>query len=151
MQFQIIYFRQKLKFLDIWDRDDLKINFTRERIVYKFTINKSDQLKICLAQTDPPGNAIQNNLNLILDKNVNIELKWISNDSQQYNFNDLDSHNNIRVIRLENVDSGTCNIHIIASNLLKQEQDFALVDYANLTYDQPDHFEKIETNSNTKK
>jgi len=125
----------KLEFLDTWKTDNLKLNVTGELIRYQFTINQSDWLRICLVWTDPPGNAIQNNLNLVLDKEGDTTKKWISNESWPHNLNDLDSHNNVQVIRVENIKPGRYNIHIIASNLLKQGQDFALVVYGNLTSD----------------
>ena len=123
----------KIEFLDTWDTDNLKFKVTGERMRYQFNLNESDWLRICLVWTDPPGNAIQNNLNLILDKEGDRTKKWVSNEFWPHNLNELDSHNNVQVIRLEDVIPGRYNIHIIASNLLKQRQDFALVVYGHLT------------------
>ena len=78
----------KLQFLDTWNKDNLKFNITGEIIRYRFTINQSDWLRICLVWTDPPGNAIQNNLNLVLDKEGDTTKKWISNESWPHNLND---------------------------------------------------------------
>jgi serine protease AprX len=127
----------RLEFVDTWTTDNLKFNETGDIIRYQFSITQSDWLRVCLVWTDPPGNAIQNNLSLVLDKEGDITKKWISNESWPHNLKDLDSHNNVQVIRLEDVKPGRYNIHIIASNLLKQRQDFALVIYGNLTSDQP--------------
>lgn len=123
----------KIEYLDTWQNDSLKFNMTGEIIKYSFTLGQSEWLRICLVWTDSPNSGIQNNLNIILDKDDEREKKWISNESWPYNLNDLDSRNNVQVIRIENAKPGKYNINLLTPQLLNPGQDFALVVSGNLT------------------
>ena len=69
-----------LEFLDTWSTDNLKFNDTGEKIKYTLKVKQSDWLRICLVWTDPPGNSIKNNLNLIFENYEVRTNKRIAND-----------------------------------------------------------------------
>ncbi|WP_288882991.1 S8 family serine peptidase [Pedobacter panaciterrae] len=91
----------------------------------KFKVNSpGNWLRVCLAYTDLPARALQNNLNLIMDCTSQ---KWLGNENAASLLKQLDTKNNVETITVEDTATGTYTIQIVASNLIKGPQDFALV------------------------
>jgi serine protease AprX len=116
----------RLEFLDPWE--DPANQFTRTGQRFRFTFNflGTGWLRLCLAWTDVPGRALQNNLNLFL-QHVPSSQKWMGNEKLPMSLNIPDPDNNVEIVRIENPPTGQYLIQISASNLLRAPQDFALV------------------------
>ena len=82
-------------------------------------------LRIALAYTDFPGDALINNLNLIA--NDPSGKGFVGNQSSGGGGTlALDATNNVEVIEVKNVKKGKWTINVIASNVPSGPQDFAL-------------------------
>jgi hypothetical protein len=113
-----------LEFYDNWASPNLHFTMTGQRRRFSFNLNPNGWLRITLAYTDPPGRALQNNLNLFLQLPDGDKL--FGNMNLPFGMNRPDATNNVEVIRLDNAKSGNYLIQVVASNLL-ETQDFALV------------------------
>lgn len=116
--------------------DDLqgpgRFDWSGQRFRYRFSISGGQELRICLAWTDPPARGLQNNLNLFV-QNLQSRRKWLGNEDLPLSLTTPDTDNNVEVVRLEDPQAGEYMIQISASNLLKGPQDFALVVTGGLT------------------
>jgi hypothetical protein len=90
-------------------------------------------LRICLAYTDVRGRGVQNNLNLFLQLPDNS--KVVGNQSMELSLMIPDVDNNVEVIRINNPPPGQYLIQVVASNLLRPPQHFALVASGNSSSD----------------
>lgn len=99
---------------------------------YRFNIKHgaTNPLRICLSWTDPPGRAIQNQLNLFLQQPNG--RKYTGNERLPGSLGIPDPDNNTQIIRIDNPDPGTYLVQVTATNLLKPPQHFALVIYGDL-------------------
>ncbi|MGH9875830.1 MAG: S8 family serine peptidase [Pyrinomonadaceae bacterium] len=114
-----------LEFYDNWNSPALHFNTTGERRRFSFNLNPGGVfLRITMAYTDPPGRALQNNLNLFLE--LPDHSKKYGNMTLPHGLNRPDATNNVEVIRLDNPSAGNYVIQVVASNLI-EPQDFALV------------------------
>jgi subtilisin family serine protease len=115
----------KLEFLDDWKTPAGLFSMTGQRKRYEIDVAAGMRLSICLTWTDPPGRALQNNLNLL------VELpgggKMTGNHGLPLSLGPIDQENNVEVIRIEVPAAGKYLIQISANNLLTASQDFALV------------------------
>jgi hypothetical protein len=116
----------RLEFLDSWKKREYQFDHTGQRFIYTFDFPGSGWLRLCLAWTDIPGNHLQNNLNLFLE-HVQSRKKWLGNEDLPAKLGEIDPENNVEIIRIENAPAGQYMIQIIAFNILKKPQDFALV------------------------
>lgn len=114
----------ELDFYDNWQTPASYFTVTGGRRRFSFDLHGGGELRITMAYTDPPGRALQNNLNLFLQ---------LPDGSKQYgnmrlpnSLNRPDGTNNVEVIRLGNAPAGNYLIQVVATNLL-EPQDFALV------------------------
>ena len=82
-------------------------------------------LRICLAYTDYPARALQNNLNLLVQLPDNSKLT--GNRGLRQSITSVDADNNVEIVRIDNAAVGNYLIQITASNLLHAPQEFALV------------------------
>ena len=98
---------------------------TGERRRYEVDIEDGLPLRICLAWTDIPGRALQNNLNLFVQKLPNGP-KHVGNANLPLRLQLPDAENNVEVVRLMTPEAGTYLIQVFAANLLSGEQHFAL-------------------------
>jgi len=114
----------KLAFYDNWADANTHFTTTGQRRRFSFSLNAGSFLRITMAYTDPPGRALQNNLNLFLQ--LPDGSKQFGNMSLPHGLNRPDATNNVEVIRLDQAPAGNYLIQIVVSNLL-QPQDFALV------------------------
>jgi serine protease AprX len=121
-----------LEFVDNWQSpaDHFVRNGARKR--YQFTVSAGTPLRICLTWTDPPGRALQHDLNLFL-QDLGTQTKWIGNQDLPLRISQTDPENNVEIIRIDNPTAGNYMILVSAMNLLHGPQDFALVVTGDIT------------------
>lgn len=116
----------RVEFEDNWQQGAQKFAVTGQRVRFQFNVQAlSSSLRICLAYTDLPARALQNNLNLFVQRPDGSKL--MGNEALPNGLNIPDPDNNVELVRIDNPDVGTYLIQITASNLLKGPQDYALV------------------------
>ena len=99
---------------------------TGARIRIQLTLPANSWLRVCLAYTDAPGRALQNNLNLMMDFN-NTNQKWTGNENIPSLLKMPDTTNNVETIVLDNAAAGDYTIQVSGTNIIKSPQDYALV------------------------
>ena len=116
----------RLEFVDSWQNSATQFTSTGQRFRFQFSLAApSPVLSICIAYTDLPARALQNNLNLFVQKPDNT--KVVGNAQLPMSLNIPDPDNNVEIVRLPNAAAGVYIIQISATNLLRGPQDFALV------------------------
>jgi serine protease AprX len=113
-----------LEFYDNWDSPNTHFTRTGDRRRFSFNLNAGSWLRITMAYTDPPGRALQNNLNLFLQTPDGRKL--YGNMALPHGLNQPDATNNVEIIRIDSAPAGNYLIQIVVSNLL-EPQDFALI------------------------
>jgi serine protease AprX len=83
-------------------------------------------LRVCMAYTDIPGRALQNNLNLFLQDPTGGRVQ-LGNAQLHHGMGLPDVDNNVEVIRPKATPDGDYLIQVAATNLLRGPQGFALV------------------------
>lgn len=121
----------KLEFLDTWRDPAQQFTVPGQRFRYRISVGAGRELRFCLAFTDIPARALQNDLNLIVEAPDG--KKILGNDNRPMKLGPLDADNNVEIVRLPTPGAGDYLIQIIASNLLGPRQDFALVVTGDLT------------------
>ena len=117
----------ELRFLDTWNDPAQHFTTTGQRLRYRITAGSARELRFCLAYTDIPARALQNNLNLVVQSLVTNK-KWTGNENLPMRLSPVDSDNNVEIVRIETPPAGDFLIQIFAQNLLSTKgQDFALV------------------------
>lgn len=112
-------------FHDDWNAPTLAS--TGDVVRYQVTVPANcSELRICLAYTDLPARALQNNLNVTAQQGGNPK-KYLGNEALPDALTMPDVNNNLETIRIPNPGAGVYYIQVIASNLLKGPQSFALV------------------------
>jgi subtilisin family serine protease len=115
-----------LEFADDWGPGQGLAN-TGDNQGYQITVPPGcTELRVCLAYTDSPARGLQNNLNLSVNRGGDAR-KYTGNASVPDLLTRLDTTNNLEVVRIPNPPPGVYYMQIIASNLLKSPQAFALV------------------------
>ncbi len=116
----------EVEFIDNWKQGVPHFEVTGERRRFRLELSSSAaSLRICLAYTDLPARALQNNLNLFVETPAGT--KMMGNAQLPNSLHIPDPDNNVEIVRIDNPPVGTYLIQISASNLLKGPQDFALV------------------------
>ena len=115
-----------LHYLDPWQDDELKFSATGQRFLYHMQVEEGTPLRLCLCWTDPPGNGIQNNLNVML-LHVKTGTKWVGNERLPRMITSFDRDNNVEIIRIDDPHGGEYRVAVQANNLLVGGQDYALV------------------------
>lgn len=123
----------RLAFVDNWQDASSQLATSGKRYRFQFSCAGGARLRICLAWTDLPARALQNNLDLFLQGPTS--QKWIGNADLPQKLTVTDPDNNVEVIRLENPPPGDYLIQVSATSLLQGPQDFALVVTGELTSD----------------
>jgi hypothetical protein len=121
---------RQLEFMDTWQQPALHFTRNGDRIRQQVKVAGGADLRICLAWTDPPARALQNNLNLFvqfLPAGQPPGRKWIGNEHLPLSLGIPDPENNVEIVRVQNPGPGNYLIQISATNLLSTGQDFALV------------------------
>ena len=117
--------REALHFVDDW-QPGAGFTASGQRRRYHLTLGAGcPSLRICLAYTDHPARALQNNLNLTVQ--LPDASKVMGNAQLPNSLRIPDPDNNVEIVRIDNAVAGTYLIQVSASNLLKAPQDFALV------------------------
>jgi serine protease AprX len=117
----------KLEFRDTWNDATQQFTATGQRFRYRVTAGDSRPLRFCLAYTDIPARALQNNLNIFV-QSLSTSQKWLGNQDLPQRLSPVDAENNVEIVRIEQPEAGDYMIQIAASNLLNTTgQDFALV------------------------
>ncbi|MEV6398312.1 S8 family serine peptidase [Streptomyces sp. NPDC051907] len=115
----------RLEFVDCWQTPDRQLGSTGERIRFVVEVEEGLPLNVCMAYTDLPGRALQNDLSVILQAPGGA--KHPGNGGLPNQLFRTDSTNNVEVVRLDSPPAGRYLIQIFARNLLKGPQDYALV------------------------
>lgn len=117
----------ELRFIDGWQDAQLQLFRTGARIQRRVRVGDSRPFRACLVWTDPPGRALQNNLDLFIE-HLPTATKWMGNQDLPLRLRLPDAENNIEIVRIETPVAGDYLIQIAASNLLRTDgQAFALV------------------------
>jgi serine protease AprX len=85
-----------------------------------------EDLRICLVWTDAPDRGLQNSL-VLLVQHLQSQKKWVANANLPLSLTVPDPDNNVQVVRIPAPATGDYLIQISARNLLKPNQDYALV------------------------
>ena len=117
----------KLEFRDTWNDAAQQFTATGQRFRYRVTAGDSRPLRFCLAYSDLPARALQNNLNMFV-QSLGTGQKWIGNQDLPQRLSPIDAENNVEIVRIDEPNAGEYMIQIAAQNLLSTTgQDFALV------------------------
>ena len=120
-----------LHYLDPWQDEELQFSATGQRFLYHMQVEEGTPLRLCLCWTDPPGNGIQNNLNVML-LHVKTGTKWVGNERLPRMITSFDRDNNVEIIRIDDPHGGEYRVAVQANNLLVGRQDYALVVTGNI-------------------
>jgi len=115
----------RLEFVDDWQNPASSFAITGQRRRFQVGVAAGQRLAICMAYTDAPGRALQNNLNLLVEPPGGP--KVVGNQNLPLALQPIDQENNVEIVRFDAPVAGTYLIQISASNLLTADQDFALV------------------------
>jgi hypothetical protein len=116
-----------LEFRDTWNDGSQPFAATGQRFRYRISAGDARPLRFCLAYTDIPKRALQNNLNLSVQY-LGTNQKWLGNQDRPQRITQFDPDNNVEIVRIEEPPVGDYLIQIAADNLLDTAgQDFALV------------------------
>ena len=115
----------RLEFVDDWQNPASSFTVTGQRKRFQVGVAAGQRLAICLAYTDAPGRALQNNLNLIVEPPGGPKI--VGNQNLPLALQPIDQENNVEIVRFDAPVTGIYLIQISASNLLTADQDFALV------------------------
>ncbi len=122
---------QRLEFVDNWSDATTQL-LSDQRRRWQFTLGAGGALRLCMVHTDPPGRALQNNLNLLLEVPGGGP-KLFGNMQLPMSLNQPDSVNNVEVIRMDNAPAGNYLLQVTATSILRGPQDYALVVTGRLT------------------
>jgi hypothetical protein len=114
-----------LVFIDNWQTPAAQLARTGDRKRYRLKVRAGFPLRVCLAYTDFPARALQNNLNLFVQHPNN--KKSVGNERLRFSLGLPDVDNNVEVVFVKDPVAGIYLIQIAATNLLHAPQDFALV------------------------
>jgi len=115
----------RLEFIDNWNDPSTQLASDQRRR-WQFTVQPGGTLRLCMVHTDPPANAIQNNLNLLLEKPGGGP-KLFGNMQLPMSLNQPDAVNNVEIIRIQNAPPGTYIVQVTATSIMRGPQDYALV------------------------
>jgi serine protease AprX len=114
-----------LRFVDPWEDEAKQFVRSGQRFRWRLSVAAGRPLKICLAWTDLPARALQNNLNLVVEDPAG--QKHVGNADVPQRLGAFDPENNVEVVRIDDPAAGDYWIMCFAFNLLKAPQDYALV------------------------
>jgi serine protease AprX len=121
----------RLEFVDDWQNPASSFTSGGQRKRFQVGVAAGQRLAICLAYTDAPGRALQNNLNLLVE--LPGGQKIAGNEKLPLALSPLDQENNVEIVRIDVPVAGNYLIQVLAANLLTGAQDFALVVTGDLT------------------
>lgn len=119
-----------LEYRDSLQEPAIAFHTTGQEYAVRFQTQQATWIRACLAYTDFPARAIQNNLDLLMDFEPTRE-KWSGNiginADDPFTKRKEDSTNNMEIIRIESAQPGLYTVKVFARNLPKGKQGFALV------------------------
>jgi subtilisin family serine protease len=113
----------RLEFVDTWEAANKFI--TSGQADQYLVKTDPGELDITLVWTDPPGRGLQNTLYLLVE--LPDRSKRFGNDHRLSPMVQLDTANNVQVVRLPAATAGTFTIQVSAGDLLLAPQAYALV------------------------
>lgn len=117
----------RLELVDTWKDGTRQLAATGERRRFAFTVNGGQFLRLCLAWTDPPpGPSLQNALALLLETPMQPP-RIAGNHERPRIIDRVDRDNNVQIVRIENPPPGNYLAIVLARNMLRPPQDYALV------------------------
>lgn len=116
----------QLVFLDVWQTNLLSFTATGQRFRFELDVGEGQELRVCLVWADVPANALQNNLNLFVQRQPG-GVKHMGNENLPLALRLPDEENNVEIVRLVDPSPGRYMIQISAGNILHPGQPFALV------------------------
>lgn len=116
---------RKLELIDTWTKPS-KAFQKRDRGKHRYTVKLASdgELRLCLAYTDPPGRAVQNDLTLIVE---GPDGKHIGNENAPRQLKPYDPSNNVEVVRLPKAAKGLYFITVVPRSVMIGPQHYALV------------------------
>jgi serine protease AprX len=114
-----------LEFVDTWQTPAQQFKRTGDMLRYTVTVDQGLPLRLCLAYTDLPARALQNDLSLLVEDPTG--RKFTGNEQLPGKITRSDMDNNVEVIRIDDPAPGVWRLQVFARNLLQGPQDFALV------------------------
>ena len=122
-----------LTFHDSWETDDNELRQTLDGVRFTFSSDGALPLRVGLAWSDPPGNHLQNVLQLLLGHSASLQT-WLGNATRPaLTPGTADVNNNVQVIRIAQPPAGEFVVQVHAQNLTVPGQRFALVVTGRLT------------------
>lgn len=115
----------RLEFVDSWERPELHLLETGGRFRFRVATDDAEPLRICLAYSDLPGRALQNDLSLLVEAPDG--RKIVGNADLPGRIARSDPENNVEIVREEIPVAGFWTVQVFARNLLRPPQAFALV------------------------
>jgi hypothetical protein len=122
----------RLEFLDTWQTPDDQFARSGQRFRHVVRAGSGETLRICLAWTDAADRGLQNSL-VLLVQHLDSQRKWVANADVPLAVMSPDPDNNVQLVRITDPPAGDYLIQILARNLLKPPQDYALVVAGELT------------------
>ena len=116
----------KLDFVDSWMNPALQFSAAGEAFRFRIRAMPGYPLRVCLVYTDLPGESLQNDLHLLVEREVDRH-RWIGNEDEPFSTGGHDCCNNVEVVRIDNPQEGDYRLDVIARDLLEGPQAFALV------------------------
>jgi len=116
----------RLEFLDPWQDPAEQFARSGQRFRHQVSVAGGAELRICLAWTDAPDRGLQNSLVLMV-QHLQSNQKWVGNADVPLAIATPDPDNNVQLVRIDQPPAGDYLIQISARNLLKPDQDYALV------------------------
>ncbi len=117
---------QRLEFLDTWQDPAGQFSRSGQRFRFQVPVTGGAELRICLVWTDAPDRGLQNSLVLMV-QHLQSQQKWVANADLPLAIQSPDPDNNVQSVRITPPLPGDYLIQISARNLLKPDQDYALV------------------------
>jgi subtilisin family serine protease len=114
-----------LAFVDNWNDPARKFTQTGQRRRYRLKVRAGLPLRVCLAYTEFPARALQNNLKLFIQDPSGKKL--FGNEQLRLSLGGPDRDNNVEAVHIPIATAGFHTIQVTATNLLHTPQDFALV------------------------
>lgn len=116
----------RLEFKDTWKTPAEQFARSGQRFRFQVPVAAGQPLRICMAWTDAPDRGLQNSLVLMV-QNLQTGEKWVANADLPLAIQSPDPDNNVQLVRIAAPTAATYLIQIMARNLLKPSQDYALV------------------------
>ncbi|MEA2560413.1 MAG: serine protease AprX [Acidobacteriota bacterium] len=117
----------RLEFVDTWKDGTKQLATTGDRRRFAFTVKGGQFLRICLTWTDPPpGPSLQNALALLLETPLQPP-RIAGNHERPRIIDKVDRDNNVQIVRIDNPPPGNYMAVVLARNMLRPPQDYALV------------------------